>query len=154
VSDADGRPPLARLFAIAYRQLVDDLHRRLRQRGWHDVRPAYGFVLLAARDAPVTVTGLVELLGMTKQAASKLADAMVSGGYLERGAASEDARVRPFELSDHGRRLLHDVEQIYAELDALWAARIGADRLEQLRADLRAAVAGPDGVLPAVRPLW
>ncbi len=154
MSDADGRPPLARLFAIAYRQLVDDLHRRLRQRGWHDVRPAYGFVLLAARDGPVTVTGLVELLGMTKQAASKLADAMVSGGYLQRGGAGEDARVRPFELSDHGRLLLHDVEQIYAELDALWAARIGADRLEQLRADLRAAVAGPDGVLPAVRPLW
>ena len=42
---ADGQP-LARLFAIAYRLLIDGLHERLRARGWTDVRPAFGFVLL------------------------------------------------------------------------------------------------------------
>ena len=41
-----GGPPLARLFAIAYRQLIDGLHDRLQARGWTDVRPAFGFVLL------------------------------------------------------------------------------------------------------------
>ena len=45
-----GEPPLARLFAIGYRLLIDQLHDRLRALGWTDVRPAYGFVLLAARD--------------------------------------------------------------------------------------------------------
>jgi hypothetical protein len=49
---ASGDPPLARLFAIAYRLLIDSLHERLQARGWTDVRPAYGFVLLAARDQP------------------------------------------------------------------------------------------------------
>ena len=47
---ASGGPPLARLFAIAYRLLIDGLHDRLQAQGWTDVRPAYGFVLLAARD--------------------------------------------------------------------------------------------------------
>ena len=48
MSGGGGAPPLARLFAIAYRSLVDGLHEELRARGWDDVRPAYGFALLAA----------------------------------------------------------------------------------------------------------
>ena len=44
--------PLARLFAIAYRHLVVGLHERLVARGWRDVRPHYGYVLLACRDRP------------------------------------------------------------------------------------------------------
>ena len=78
---ASGGPPLARLFAIAYRLLIDGLHDRLQAQGWTDVRPPYGFVLLAARDQPASVTGLASLMGMTKQAASKLVEAMVAGGY-------------------------------------------------------------------------
>jgi len=43
---ADGSLPLARLLAIAYRQLITDLNLELGRRGWTDVRPAYGFALL------------------------------------------------------------------------------------------------------------
>jgi hypothetical protein len=53
-SPAETRPPLARLFAIACRSLIDGLHTRLATRGWSDVRPAFGFVLLAARRAPTS----------------------------------------------------------------------------------------------------
>jgi hypothetical protein len=49
-------PHLARLFAMAYRQLIDGLHERLVEAGWTDVRPAFGFVLLAARRGPTTTT--------------------------------------------------------------------------------------------------
>jgi DNA-binding MarR family transcriptional regulator len=145
---------LARLLAIAYRQLIDDLHLRLRERGWQDVRPAYGFVLLAARDAPVTVSGLADGLGVTKQAASKLAESMVADGYLQRGDEAEDARRRPLILSPDGHRLLAEVEDIYTELESGWAQRIGADAVERLRADLVAVVSAPDGTLPAIRPTW
>ena len=74
VADPVGGPPLARLFAIAYRQLIGGLHDRLQAQGWTDVRPAFGFVLLAARDQPTSVTELAALMGMTKQAASKLVE--------------------------------------------------------------------------------
>ena len=94
-----GSPPLAGLFAIGYRQLIDGLHDRLRARGWTDIRPAFGFVLLAARDQPTSVTELAELMGMTKQAASKLVDAMVSGGYIQRGTDPQDGRQRPVSLT-------------------------------------------------------
>jgi DNA-binding MarR family transcriptional regulator len=145
--------PLARLFATAYRDLVAGLHERLAERGWDDVRPAFGFALLAARDAPTTITELAALMGTTKQAASKLAIAMTDAGYLVREGRSNDARQHPMRLSSRGRELLADVEKIYDELEAEWAQVIGAPAVERLRRDLqRALIASHDGRLPAVRP--
>jgi DNA-binding MarR family transcriptional regulator len=148
------QPALARLFAIAYRALVDGLHERLRSRGWHDVRPAFGFVLLAARDGPTTSTALAGLMGTTKQAASKLVNSMEQAGFVRRRAGGADARLRPVELTARGRRLLTAVEAIYDELETEWADVIGRDRIELVRADLMAVLADADGVLPPVRPTW
>jgi DNA-binding MarR family transcriptional regulator len=147
-------PPLARLFAVGYRSLIDGLHDRLRARGWLDVRPAFGFVLLAARTGPTTATELAALMGTTKQAASKLIDAMVESGYVRRHGTAPDARRRPTELTPRGRRLLRTVEGIYAELEAEWAAVIGAQRIERLRSDLLTVLSSDTGALPPVRPPW
>jgi DNA-binding MarR family transcriptional regulator len=148
-------PPLARLFAIAYRLLIDGLHDRLQQLGWHDVRPAFGFVLLAARDAPTTSTDLAALMGTTKQAASKLVDTMVDAGYVRRAVDKTDARSRPVHLTARGRKLLATVERIYVELEGDWAAVIGTQNVDRLRRDLvRVLTASNDGALPAVRPTW
>ena len=155
VAPAAGSPPLARLFAVGYRQLIDGLHDRLQDRGWTDVRPAFGFVLLAARDQPTSVTELAELMGMTKQAASKLVDAMVSGGYIKRGTDPQDGRQRPVSLTGRGGELLSAVEQIYAELEEGWAKLIGASHLDRMRQDLMRVLADPaSGQLPPVRPSW
>ena len=153
MTDAAGVVPLARLFAMAFRSLVDSLHERLRERGWDDVRPAFGFALLATRDAPMTVTELAALMGTTKQAASKLAGAMLGAGYLEQAVGTDDGRQRPLRLSPRGRDLLAEVERIYVELEAEWATVIGAPALDRLRRDLRSAlIALHGGGLPAVRP--
>jgi DNA-binding MarR family transcriptional regulator len=150
-----GAQPLARLFAIAYRQLIDALHERLRQHGWADVRPAFGFVLLAARDEPTTTTELAALMGTTKQAASKLVETMVEARYVRRGTAEADGRQRPVGLTARGGELLAAVERIYAELEREWADVIGAASVERLRRDLiRVVGTAPDGALPPVRPPW
>lgn len=148
-------PPLARLFAMAYRMLIDDLHEQLRVRGWTDVRPAFGFVLLAARERPTTATELAALMGTTKQAASKLVDAMVLAGYVERSDGMADARQRAVALTGRGRALLATVEDVYVELERGWAAVIGASRVERLRRDLlRVLGERHGGELPPVRPTW
>ena len=153
MNDGTTHSPLARLFVLAYRDLVDGLHERLVERGWVDVRPAFGFALLAARDAPTTITELAALMGTTKQAASKLALTMIDAGYLIRGGGSDDARQHPLRLSSRGSKLLADVEDIYEELEGEWARVIGARALERLRRDLQTAVAASHGGhLPAVRP--
>lgn len=149
---ADG-PPLARLFAIAYRVLIDGLHDRLRALGWADVRPAFGFVLLAARDQPTSVTEVAALMGITKQAASKLVSAMVSAGYLQRGGDPQDRRQRPLVLTSRGEELLAAVERIYGELEDGWAQAIGDARVRSMRGDLVRVLSDPgDGRLPPIRP--
>jgi DNA-binding MarR family transcriptional regulator len=147
-------PPLARLFAIAYRALIDDLHDELRLRGWIDVRPAFGFVLLAASDAPTTSTELAALMGISKQAASKVVDAMEDSGYVERKAGAVDGRQRLVHLTPRGRRLLAAVEQIYDDLETRWAEMIGSSNVERMRRDLTRVLARDDGELPPVRPTW
>lgn len=147
--------PLARLFATATRYLIDELHARLADRGWAGMRPAFGFTLLAARRQPLTSGAIATLLGMTKQAASKLVDAMEVEGYVRRCPARDDARSKVVELTPRGHRLLAVVEEIYAELEAEWAQVIGTARVEALRRDLtEVLLASHDGALPAIRPTW
>jgi DNA-binding MarR family transcriptional regulator len=153
-SAATGGERLARLFAIAFRQLIDGLHERLAAQGWTDVRPSFGFVLLAARDEPTTATALAALLGTTKQAASKLVDTMEAAGYVARSVGDEDARQRLVHLTRRGRDLLAAVEAIYDDLEAEWADVIGSRRVAAIRRDLTEVLSDPDGVLPAVRPGW
>jgi DNA-binding MarR family transcriptional regulator len=145
--------PLARLFAIAYRDMVDGLHATLAERGWRDVRPAFGFVLLAVRGQGRTTTELAALLGTTKQAASKLVGAMVRAGYLAHGAHPGDSRAKPVTLTPRGHGLLAAVEEIYAELEARWAEVIGRPALEAVRTHLTTVLrATHGGQLPAIRP--
>ena len=144
--------PLARLFAMAYRMLVDDLHERLAERGWTGVRPAFGFVLLALRAGPVSLRDLPGVLGTSKQAVSKLVDAMVAAGFAERAPDPTDSRAKRVQLSVRGRALLDDVEQIWAELERGWVDVLGERRLDGLRADLTAVLrAAHGGTLPEVR---
>jgi DNA-binding MarR family transcriptional regulator len=145
--------PLARLLTLAARHLVDELHERLRARGWRDIRPTYGYVLLACRTGRPTSVELAGVLGVSKQAASKLVDAMVEADLLSRGTAAEDGRAKPLRLTRRGRRLLEVVEEIYRELEAEWAGLIGRPAVEAVRASLAAVLesAYEDG-LPALRP--
>jgi DNA-binding MarR family transcriptional regulator len=153
MTDRDQPVPMARLLAMAYRQLIDGLHTRLRDAGWTDVRPTYGFVLLATRDQATTTTELAALLGVSKQAVSKLIDSMEEGGYVRRSPGVEDARMRHVELVDRGHRLLAAVEQIYGELEAEWAEVIGERAVAQTRRNLtRVVLAAHDGVMPTIRP--
>ncbi|WP_232665941.1 MarR family winged helix-turn-helix transcriptional regulator [Pseudonocardia sp. TRM90224] len=145
--------PLARLLTLSFRLLIDGLHERLPERGFPGVRPAFGFVLLALAGGPVTMKDLVATLGITKQAVSQLVVDMVAAGYAVRDVHPADARSRTVALSDRGRELLVAVEEIYAELEAGWAAQIGADRVAAIRTDLEGVLrAAHGGVLPALRP--
>jgi DNA-binding MarR family transcriptional regulator len=146
--------PLARLFAMAYRHLVVELHERLAARGWRDVRPSYGYVLLACRDRPTTSGEVAGLLGVSKQAASKLVDGMEEAGLLRRRTAADDSRVRLVALTPRGRRLLAVVEQVYLEIEQEWADVVGRGAVESVRKGLvRVLTSAYGGELPPVRPV-
>jgi DNA-binding MarR family transcriptional regulator len=146
--------PLARLLAMAYRHLIDELHRELADRGWHDVRPQYGYVLLACRDRPTTAVEVAALLGVSKQAAAKLVEAMVAAGLVRRQTSAQDARARPLVLTARGRRLLAVVEEVYVGLEQSWAHAVGRRRVAAVRQGLTGVLlAAYGGALPPVRPV-
>jgi DNA-binding MarR family transcriptional regulator len=147
--------PIARLLAMAFRSLIDALHERLAKRGIGDVRPAYGFVLLAARQAPIGVGDIGDLLGTTKQAASKLVDSLEGDGYVRRATDAGDGRARRIELTRRGHLVLEAVEEIYAELESEWGAIVGRREVERIRAILTEILRAQNGgSLPPVRPTW
>lgn len=152
-ANASAEMPLARLLAIAYRSLIDRMHEQLAQRGYRDVGSGFGYVLLMARERALTGNDVAQLMGMTKQGASKLIDSMEQAGYLERYEHPEDARSKLVRITPKGKRLLSSVEDIYRKLEAEWAEAIGTRALARLRSDLHAAVSAMHGgQLPPVRP--
>src|SRR6266542_3296411 len=95
-------PDLAIVLAAANRCLSDRLVKAVRGIGARDARPAFGFVIRAVAAEEPTVGRLAELLGVSRQAASKLADEMVGRGYLLRGADPDDRRRTRLRLSAKG----------------------------------------------------
>ena len=148
--------PLARLFAVGYRALIDGLHERLAERGWPDIRVNYGFVLLAARDGGdggLRGADVAALLGVSKQAASKLLDGLVDAGYITRERHACDDRAKLVRLTDRGHALLAAVEEIYTELESEWAGLIGVAAVESVRGDLTAVLQrAHGGRLPVITP--
>ncbi len=149
-----GGVPLARLFSAAFTTLIEGLHERLTARGWSDVRPAFGYVLLAARERPLSVSEVARTLGVSKQAASQVLDVMIGSGYVSREADPHDARAKLVRLTERGHRLLGVVEEIYTELEAEWVAVVGADAVAAIRRDLtRVLLTTHDGTFPGLRAL-
>lgn len=145
--------PLARLFTMAARSLTDELHVRLKDRGWPAVPPAAGYVLLACRDSPTTATEIAALMRTSKQAASKLLEGLELAGLVERRPDDADARRKEVALTARGRVLLTTVEDIYSELEGEWADVLGEQAVEITRSRITIALLHAyGGSLPAIGP--
>src|SRR5918994_7208309 len=136
----------------AGRSAIDELHRRLAERGHPEVRPAHGYAFQAIGAEGATAGELGRRLGVTKQAAGQMVDELVRLGYVERGADPADGRRRIVTLTPRGIDCLHASAEIFDELFAEWRAAApevdgAVDALERLpalygRAQLRAIWGG------------
>lgn len=127
--------PLRLLFA--FRSLIDELHAELARQGHPRMRPMYGFVFQAIGAEGTTAVELSRRLGVSKQAAGKTVDALLTAGYVERVADPADARRKLVRLTGHGLDALARSARIFDQLRAGWAATLGEGRLRALEADLR-----------------
>ncbi|WP_296152325.1 MULTISPECIES: MarR family transcriptional regulator [unclassified Pseudonocardia] len=118
---------LALRLLAAFRDLVDDLHVELAQRGHGDARPLHGFALQAIGPAGATAVELGERLGVSKQAAGKTVDALVDRGYVRRDADPGDARRKIVTVTARGHEMLALSADIFGRLRDERAAGIGDD---------------------------
>ena len=126
-------PDLAILITAANRCLADRLGAAVATAGGEQMRPSFGFVLRAVAAEEPTVTRLAELLGVSKQATSRLADDMVELGYLERLGDPDDRRRTRLGLSERGRRVRARALVESAAIEDELRERFGATQVEHLR---------------------
>jgi DNA-binding MarR family transcriptional regulator len=134
------KPDLAIILVAANRCLADRVTAAVRETGARDARPAFGFVIRAVDAEEPTVTRLAQLLGVTRQAASKLADEMVQRGYLLRAVDPEDRRRTRLRLSAKGRRVRVRAAAESAAIEAELRADVGDRAVDGLRRALLAFV--------------
>jgi DNA-binding MarR family transcriptional regulator len=150
-----GSYELVVLLGLAFRRLIDDLQARLAQAGFDDVRPAHGFAfqLLSFRSAGVN--DLAQHLGVTKQAASQMAEYLEQRGYVLRQPDPQDKRGKIISLTGRGWACIRASEQILAGLEQTAAGQLGPAALTALRDMLRKlAYDQPPGTSHQLRPIW
>ena len=135
----------------AGRSAIDELHRRLAERGHPDVRPAHGYAFQAIGVSGATATELGRRLGVTKQAAGQMVDELVRLGYVVRGADPADGRRRIVTLTPRGVDCLRASAEVFDELLAEWrAVSPGVDGAVEALGQLDALYGAPD----RLRPIW
>jgi DNA-binding MarR family transcriptional regulator len=127
-------PDLAILITAANRCVADRLVEAVATAGGASMRPSFGFVLRAVAAEEPTVTRLAELLGVSKQAASRLSDDMVSLGYLERADDPDDRRRTRLRLSPTGTRIRTRALAESGAMEDELRERFGDTQVRHLRA--------------------
>jgi len=141
------------LLGLAYQQFVDALNARLREGGFTDLKPSFGYVIRAVDHEPLTATRLASRLHMTPQGAAKLIDELVDRGFIQRLPEQTDKRARRLVLAVRGEQLLTEARAFHQAFEQRFAQRHGLRRAAALRSALEALVAEDDAAIHTARRL-
>jgi DNA-binding MarR family transcriptional regulator len=132
------RIPLPALLNSAHEAGYEELHRRLAERGFPDIRHAHGCVFRWVMPDGTRLTELAELAGHSKQAVGEFVCDLEAMGYVKRVPDPVDGRAKIIRLTERGVEAKEIALEIFAEIEAEWAEQIGPKRVEALREALEA----------------
>jgi DNA-binding MarR family transcriptional regulator len=96
------------------------------------------FRLARAPERRMRRVDLAEQVLLTASGITRLLDGLEQAGYVERASCSSDRRVVYAVLTDEGLAKLHEAARTHlAQVDALFAERLGRDEQEQIAELLR-----------------
>ena len=141
------RDDLGFLLAKAMQRWNELLAERFTARGYGDVRPAYGSVLLPLFEQDGLRMGeLARRAGLSKQTMTEMVRRLEREGLVERRTDPSDGRASLVFLTARSRAFAPVAAGALAELDRLVRSRLEAERLEELKAALRDLLTlGADG---------
>jgi DNA-binding MarR family transcriptional regulator len=114
----------------------------LEEAGFDDI-PANGLYIvggLAIEEREVPLRQLVKELGITKQGAGQLVDALVMRGYLSRAVDENDRRQLIVTLTERGRAAAEAQNKARERIDAELVKRVGEDDVHAARRALGALI--------------
>lgn len=128
--------PLVALLQDVQRALQDELHARLRDLGWPEIRPSHGCVFGGMTPEGARLTDLAERARLTKQSVGEIVSNLEELGYVERIPDPDDKRAKLVRLTPQGEAVQKAARETFAEIEAAWGERIGKRKVADLRATL------------------
>jgi DNA-binding MarR family transcriptional regulator len=125
--------PLPALMDQVKELAVNELHARLADEGFPEIRPGHGRVFRFIEPDGSRLTDIAERAGLTKQAMGELVSDLEQLGHVERRSCPNDGRAKIIHLTDRGRESVAAAERIFADIEARWAAQVGERRMAALR---------------------
>src|SRR5918997_1710324 len=126
------------LLAKASARWNDRLARAFAERGYAEVRPAWGSVLLPLYEEDGLRMGdLARRSRLAKQTLTTLIRQMEKAGFVRRVADPDDARAWRVLLTDRAREFRPVAEEVLRDLDASVAEHLTREATEELRKALK-----------------
>jgi DNA-binding MarR family transcriptional regulator len=139
---AGDHPSLPVLLRRAHAVYGARMRAALAEAGYDDI-PENGLYVvggLARQKGGRPLSELIAELGMSKQAAGQLVDALVVRGYLKRDPDPDDRRRLTIALTERGRAAAKTIGAARDVVDATLLARIGAKEVDRARRALAALI--------------
>ncbi|MGH7641456.1 MAG: MarR family winged helix-turn-helix transcriptional regulator [Candidatus Dormibacteria bacterium] len=120
-----GGPPLVVLLSRGAGEYRRSVRGRLQASGFDDLPRSSSWVLTTLVQGPAILGQLAARLGTTKQALSRLSEALVDRGYLRRNSDPSDHRLVRLSLTAHGRAAAECIVAAVNEVDQAVERRTG-----------------------------
>src|SRR3954465_11225957 len=98
--------PLAPLLGQLKELAMDELHQRLHEQGYSEIRPGHGCVFRFIDEEGTRLTELAERSGYTKQAVGEVVADLEALGYVTRVPDPADGRAKTIVLTGRGHEAL------------------------------------------------
>jgi DNA-binding MarR family transcriptional regulator len=136
------RSNLGFLLAKASQRWNELLYERFVERGWAEVRPAYGSILLPLFEEDALRMGeLASRAGLAKQTMTTMVRLLERDGLVSREADPGDGRASRVRLTAKAQRFRAVAEEVLGELDDLVRLSLGERRSSRLATDLEEVIA-------------
>lgn len=126
-------PDISVLLDDSYRALEAELHRRLDDAGFADIRPAHGKVFETIGQGGNRLTAMAEQARITKGAMVELVDYLEARGYLQRLPDPRDGRAKIVRLTPRGWEAVQVAADAIADIENQWLAGLGPRRMSMVR---------------------
>ena len=133
--------PLPALFDDLHRAAIDELHARLAEEGYDDVRPSHGCVFRFIDEEGSRLTDLADRARLTKQAVGEFVSDLEELGYVERVPDPRDGRAKTVRLTRKGVEAQAFARSVFDRIERRWAAEVGEAEMATVREALEALCA-------------
>jgi DNA-binding MarR family transcriptional regulator len=132
----DPQTPLIALLGGLRDAIGAELHARLRELGFAEIRPAHGCVFGNIQPDGSRLTELADRSGITKQSVGEAVADLERLGFVERVPDPDDGRAKIIRLTPHGAEAMAAAQEIFDDIEGRLAEELGHDNFHRFRETL------------------